>query len=69
MQFMVVLTWPLSSSTDVGKVSVELLSKPLPEYLKRLGLYVVPGGEGVKEYALYEAERGFSRVRVPGSGV
>jgi hypothetical protein len=58
MQFMVVLTWPLSSTTDVGRISVELLSRPMPEYLKRVGLYVVPGGDGVKEYALYESGKG-----------
>jgi hypothetical protein len=56
MFYMLVTRWPLSSSDEVGKVTVDVLSKPLPDYLKMLGPYVVPTAEGVKGYRLYEVE-------------
>jgi hypothetical protein len=61
MFFMVTETWPSTSSVELGKASIESISRPLPEFMKRLGNYVVFGGDGVKAYALYEAEDGKER--------
>jgi len=58
MFYMSVTRWPLSSSEQVGKVSVELLKKPPPDYLKRIGTYVVPTAEGVKAYMLHDVKDG-----------
>jgi len=58
MIFMVVSTWPLSSSEELGKVTVDLQSRPLPEYMKRLGQYVVTGADSLKSHSIYEAEKG-----------
>ena len=58
MFFMAVSRWPLSSSEQVGKVSVELLKKPQQDYYKRVGPYVIPTAEGVKSYMLYDVEEG-----------
>ncbi len=58
MFFMVIETWPTKSSVETGKVAVGTLSKALPPYVKRLGLYVTPGGDGIKAYNLYEVEKG-----------
>ena len=58
MLFMVTETWPTESSVEVGKVAVGALAKALPSYIKRLGPYVTPGGDGMKAYVLYEIEKG-----------
>jgi len=58
MLFMVTETWPTKSSVEAGKVAVEGLAKALPPYVKRLGPYVTPGGDGIKAYNLYEVEKG-----------
>jgi hypothetical protein len=58
MLFMVTETWPTESSVEVGKVAVVALAKALPSYVKRLGPYVAPGGDGIKAYNLYEVEKG-----------
>jgi hypothetical protein len=58
MFYMTIVRFPMSSSEQMGKTTVEALSKPLPDYLKRNGPYVVPTAEGVKSYSLYEAEKG-----------
>ena len=58
MLFMVAETWPTKSAVEIGKVSVESLAKAPPPYVKRLGLYVTTGGDGIKAYTLYEVEKG-----------
>ena len=58
MFFMAVQRWPLSSSEQVGKISVELLRKPPQDYYKRIGPYVVMTVEGIKAYMLYDVEEG-----------
>jgi len=58
MFFMVTQTWPTKSTAQVGKVGVEALAKALPLYVKRLGPYIVAGGDGFKSYSLYEIEKG-----------
>jgi hypothetical protein len=58
MLFMLIMTWPTESSGEVGKVAVENLAKALPPYIKRLGPYIAPGGDGMKAYVLYEIEKG-----------
>jgi hypothetical protein len=58
MLFMVASTWPTKSSVQVGKVAVEIFAKGPPPHVKRLGLYITPGGDGMKAYNLYEVEKG-----------
>ena len=58
MLFMLTMTWPTESSGEVGKVAVENLAKAPPPHVKRLGLYLTPGGDGMKAYVLYEIEKG-----------
>ena len=58
MFFMSVQRWPLSSSEQVGKIAVELLRKPKPDYYKRTGPFVILTAEGVKSYFLYDVEDG-----------
>ena len=58
MLFMVTSTWPAKSSVETGKVAVEILAKGPPPYVKILGMYPTPGGEGIKNYSLYEVEKG-----------
>lgn len=58
MLFMLTMTWPTKSSGEVGKVAVGNLAKASPPHVKRLGLYLTPGGDGMKAYVLYEIEKG-----------
>ena len=58
MLFMVTETYPTKSIAEAGKVAVEAYAKAPPPYVKTLGLYIAPGGDGVKSYALYEIEKG-----------
>ena len=58
MLFMVTMTYPTKSTVQVGKVAVGMLSKALPPYVKILGIYIAPGGDGIKNYDLYEIEKG-----------
>ena len=39
-------------------MAVELLSKPPPDYYKRIGPFVILTAEGVKSYLLYDVEDG-----------
>jgi len=48
MFFMVTETYPTKSSVEAGEVAVEAYTKAPPPYVKTLGLYVAPGGDGVK---------------------
>lgn len=48
---------PFKSTAEMGKITVEAY-KEQPKNFKRLGVYVVYGGEGVKTYTLYEIEEG-----------
>ncbi len=58
MFFMMTQTYPFKSAAEVGKVGVKVLAKAPPPYVKRLGIYITAGGDGVKSYVLYEVERG-----------
>jgi len=58
MLFMVTHTYPTKSTAEVAKVAVEVLAKAPPPYVKTLGLYVTPGGDGMKAYNLYAVEKG-----------
>jgi len=58
MFLMVTQTYPTKSVAAVGKVGAEALAKAPPPYVKRLGLYIAPGGDGIKNYSLYEIEKG-----------
>ena len=58
MFFQAVQRYPLSASEQVGKLAVELLRKPPPDYYKRMGPYVGLTAEGVKAFMLYDVEEG-----------
>ena len=57
MIFVLTETWPVASSVEVAKEGVKLAGTP-PLNMKMLGPYVVMGGDGVKDYAVYEVENG-----------
>ena len=58
MFFVVSQTWPLSSNEEIGRVSVEMLIDPWPDYMERVILLLSPGGEGAKSIAVYKVEDG-----------
>ena len=58
MFFMVTQTYPTKSVAEVGKVGMETLAKAPPPHVKRLGIYIAAGGDGMKTYILYEIEKG-----------
>ena len=58
MFYMTVQRWPLSVAEQVGKMAVELLRKPPPDYYKRIGPFVILTAEGVKSYMLYDVKDG-----------
>ena len=58
MFLMITQTYPTKSVAEVGKVGMELLSKAPPPHVKRLGVYIAAGGDGMKTYILYEIEKG-----------
>lgn len=57
MIFVLTETWPASSSAEVAKEAVKLAATP-PKNMKMLGPFFVMGGEGIKDYAVYEVEKG-----------
>jgi hypothetical protein len=57
MIFVLTETWPAAASAEVAKESVKLAATP-PQNMKMLGPYVVMGGDGVKDYTVYEVEKG-----------
>jgi len=57
MLFMVTQTYPTKSATEVGKVAVGTLGKA-PSSVKAVGIYITPGGDGIKSYSIYEIEKG-----------
>jgi len=58
MFLMVTQTYPTKSVAEVAKVGMEVLAKAPPPHVKRLGVYIAPGGDGMKSYGLYEIEKG-----------
>jgi len=57
MLFVLTETWPATSSAEVGKEAVRLAGTP-PLNMKMLGPYITMGGDGVKDYTIYEVEKG-----------
>ena len=57
MIFVLTETWPAAASVEVAKEGVKLAGTP-PLNMKMLGPYVVMGGDGVKDYTVYEVEKG-----------
>ena len=55
MIFVLTETWPVESSVEVAKQAAKLAP---PSNMKMLGPYIVMGGDGVKDYAIYEVEKG-----------
>ena len=59
MMVMSILTYPLKSSTEVGKKFVEALKKnPAPDYVNRLEIYVRYGGKGIQAFSPTEITKG-----------
>ena len=58
MLFMVTQTYPTKSVAQVAKVGMEVLTKAPPPHVKRLGVYITAGSDGMKSYGLYEIEKG-----------
>jgi hypothetical protein len=57
MKFVLTETWPAASSVDVAKEAVKLAATP-PQNMKTLGPFIVMGGDGIKDYTIYEVEKG-----------
>ena len=57
MIFVLTETWPVAASVEVAKEGVKLAGTP-PQNMEMLGPYVVMGGDGVKDYTVYEVEKG-----------
>ena len=57
MIFVLTETWPCSALVEVAKEGAKLAGTP-PSNMKMLGPYIVMGGDGVKDYAIYEVEKG-----------
>ncbi len=54
---MVTSKWPMASSNDVGKVFLEVWSRPVPDYVKRREVFTAAGADdGLKSYLLMEYE-------------
>ena len=58
MLLMLTQTYPTKSVAEVAKVGMEVLAKAPPPHVKRLGVYITPGSDGMKSYTLYEIEKG-----------
>jgi len=58
MLLMLTQTYPTKSVAEVAKVGMEVLAKAPPPHVKRLGVYITAGSDGMKSYGLYEIEKG-----------
>jgi len=58
MLYMVTTTYPLKCANEIGKVYMERMKKPKAEHVKRVGMWLAPGGKGVKSWTIYEVENG-----------
>lgn len=58
MLYMVTTTHPLNRADEIGKVYMERMKKPKAEYVNRVGMWLAPGGKGVKSWTIYEVENG-----------
>jgi hypothetical protein len=59
MHFMINVTYPLKVVREVANRFVAAQKdEPLPEYIKRQGIYAEYGGKGMATHHLYEIERG-----------
>lgn len=54
MHVLVNNTFPLKVAKEAGKKFVE--AEPLPDYIKRLGVYLEYGNKGINGYDLFEIE-------------
>jgi hypothetical protein len=57
MIFVLTETWPAAASVEVAKESVKLAATP-PQNMEMLGPFIVMGGDGIKDYTIYEVEKG-----------
>jgi len=57
MIFVLTETWPAAASVEVAKESVKLAATP-PQNMKMLGPFIVMGGDGIKDYTIYEMKKG-----------
>ncbi|MDY6797104.1 MAG: hypothetical protein SWK76_17760 [Actinomycetota bacterium] len=53
MLYMMISTWPMTASPEIARALIEPLTMA-SENLSRIGLLLVPGGDGIKAYAIYE---------------
>lgn len=58
MLYMVTTTYPLNRANEIGKVYMERMKKPKAEHVNRVGMWLAPGGKGVKSWTIYEVENG-----------
>ncbi len=57
MLIMATITYPTTSTMEMGKAAVETLKKEMA-HVKRVSVHVTYAGEGLTAYNLYELEKG-----------
>lgn len=58
MHVLYTTTYPLAAAVDVGKIGIEALKNPLPDYINRGQIFFLFGGKGIKAHVVYEIEKG-----------
>ena len=59
MLFLLISTFPPNKGPEIGKQGLKAVEKPVPPYVKVLGMWATCGGQlGTKFYSLYEVEKG-----------
>jgi hypothetical protein len=59
MRMMAVISYPIGSSPEIGKIFVESLGKPMPEYIIPAGTYTICENGTMKGHIFYEIENGY----------
>jgi hypothetical protein len=58
MHVLYTTTYPLTAAVDVGKIGIEALKNPLPDFISRDNIYFLFGGKGIMAHVVYEIEKG-----------
>jgi hypothetical protein len=58
MLYMVIVSQPLKSTIDAGKVFVAALANPMA-HVNTVGMWISYGGDGITNYSIVELEKGY----------
>ena len=59
MRMMAVISYPTSSSPEIGQIFAESLGKPMPEYISPAGTYTICENGMMKGHIFYEILEGY----------